>query len=375
MPVKDRVKKAVAAAVGTSKPQPSTAPSPRYTGEEDLNAVALVLRVPAQAPWLEVEQELNAQGLTLGWVPACSSARSLGALLEARASGWKSCLYGDLAAQCVALEAQLPDGTDVATRLVPRSAAGPDFKALLVGGRGTTGRIRRANLRVYHCPERTIFRTYACHSPAVAIACLTEMLHRGAMPAVAFVTLPGHAPHPASAPHPLLWVSFEGNRILTEARAAISDRLAQGLQCTAGIHLESQGNPDQTEQDALPDLWTTLPQSPLVQAPSLQLTLPWSELQHLLEQPLPPGVEAVVSHARHARGSLLLRTEVDQDIAPLKRALSALLASTAEDGNFSLDTIAPEVARASTVFDCLRSPPPAGETITGNPQQGKNVHD
>lgn len=88
---------------------------------------------------LEAENEVAAQGLTIGHWPQSVGVSSVGGWIATRASGQFSTAYGNIEDIVHSVEAVLPDGTLVDLGKGPRSAAGPDLRHVLMGSEGTMG--------------------------------------------------------------------------------------------------------------------------------------------------------------------------------------------------------------------------------------------
>lgn len=206
-----------------SKPS-SSAQGSLSTDSLDLQRVDLTVTVHAHIEYTTLERMLHSEGFTLGWGPVPGNARTIGGLLETRARGLRSGLYGEVSRACIALGGELPGGVQVNSRCVPRSAAGPDFKHLLMGGHGKTGQIHRATLRVYPLPALRLPTLLQFQDPLQAFHFGMELLHCGAFPALFWLRLPAHdADGSLSGPTELL-LTFEGEVDLTQARQRIAHR-------------------------------------------------------------------------------------------------------------------------------------------------------
>lgn len=198
-----------------------------------LHRTDLLARVDARMPWSALEAQLHREGFTLGWGPIPGPDVTVGTLLSQRARGLRSALYGEVTRSCIAVEGTLPGGQRVQSRCVPRSAAGPDFKHLLLGGHGRTGQLSAATLRVYPIPELRLPLVFCFQSPLSALQLLQELQHRGAMPALAWLQLPALPPalegraNNLPMTDTLLLLTFEGAVALTQARHQIALRLAR----------------------------------------------------------------------------------------------------------------------------------------------------
>jgi len=98
-----------------------------------------------------LEARLREHGFTLGHYPQSFEHSTLGGWIAARSSGQFSSRYGGLEDLLVAVRVVTPAGV-LRTLEVPRSAAGPDLRALVLGSEGTLGVIVEATLRVSPAP-------------------------------------------------------------------------------------------------------------------------------------------------------------------------------------------------------------------------------
>jgi alkyldihydroxyacetonephosphate synthase len=98
---------------------------------EDMQAT-----VQCGVPLQVLEDTVRALGLTTGHSPQSKPIAQLGGLVATRSIGQFSTLYGGIEDMVVGLEAVLPGGRVVRVRNVPRRAAGPDVRHVLIGNEG-----------------------------------------------------------------------------------------------------------------------------------------------------------------------------------------------------------------------------------------------
>ncbi len=146
----------------------------------EVNAESHLVRVGAGVPVDSLERVLHEARLTLGWPELPASP--LGALLAAGEPGPGGAAALPGWSPVVALEAVLLDGTPLETTVAPRSATGPDLKALLVGGQGRVGVITGATLRVHGLPQLLRRVVHAFPDYASAVAAAAECLGRDLLP-------------------------------------------------------------------------------------------------------------------------------------------------------------------------------------------------
>ncbi|WP_373046314.1 FAD-binding oxidoreductase [Vulgatibacter sp.] len=107
---------------------------------------AMWIHCGAGAPLRAVERSLTRAGLTLGSQPPSIFEGTVADWLEGPYAGRRA-MDGRLEPGVAAIEAALPDGTALATRAAPRSAAGPAVAHLILGGGGACGHLLGATLK------------------------------------------------------------------------------------------------------------------------------------------------------------------------------------------------------------------------------------
>ena len=93
-----------------------------------------------------LEQELAKLGLTTGHYPQSVAISTVGGWIAASSAGQASTGFGAIEDVLLGLTAVLPDGEILRLRPVPRSAAGPDLRRLLIGSEGTLAVVTEATL-------------------------------------------------------------------------------------------------------------------------------------------------------------------------------------------------------------------------------------
>ncbi len=93
-----------------------------------------------------LEDFLAGHGLTVGHYPQSIAMSTVGGWIAASSAGQASAGFGAIEDVLLGLTAVLPDGEVLRCRPVPRSAAGPDLRRLLVGSEGTLAVVTEATL-------------------------------------------------------------------------------------------------------------------------------------------------------------------------------------------------------------------------------------
>jgi alkyldihydroxyacetonephosphate synthase len=125
-----------------------------------------------------LEAELVARGRTLGHFPQSFEHSTLGGWIATRSSGQFSNAYGGIEELVVSMRVITPEGA-LRTVSVPRSAAGPDLNALLVGSEGTLGVIVEATLRTSPLPLVHDERGMLFRSFPESLAAVREVVQHG----------------------------------------------------------------------------------------------------------------------------------------------------------------------------------------------------
>lgn len=111
---------------------------------------------------LEVlENALREKGYTTGHSPQSKPLAQMGGLVATRSIGQFSTLYGAIEDMVVGLEAVLADGTVTRIKNVPRRAAGPDIRHIIIGNEGALCYITEVTVKIFKfTPENNLFYGY-----------------------------------------------------------------------------------------------------------------------------------------------------------------------------------------------------------------------
>jgi alkyldihydroxyacetonephosphate synthase len=123
----------------------------RMNAVTGVDQVSQVADVQAGLRGGELEDALARYGLTVGHYPQSLAGSTVGGWIAASSAGQASTGFGAIEDVLLGLTAVLPGGAILRCRPVPRSAAGPDLRRLLVGSEGTLAVITEATLA---CRER-----------------------------------------------------------------------------------------------------------------------------------------------------------------------------------------------------------------------------
>jgi alkyldihydroxyacetonephosphate synthase len=112
----------------------------------NVDLVSQVVHVEAGVRGDQLEQALAQHGLTTGLYPQSIAISTVGGWIAASSAGQASTGFGAIEDVLLGLTAVLPQGEILRSRPVPRSAAGPDLRRLLVGSEGTLAVVTEATL-------------------------------------------------------------------------------------------------------------------------------------------------------------------------------------------------------------------------------------
>ena len=160
----------------------------------DIDPVNMMATVQCGVRLQHLEDTLNAQGLTTGHSPQSKPLAQLGGLVATRSTGQFSTLYGGIEDLVVGLEAVFPDGTVTRIKNVPRRAAGPDIRHVVIGSEGALCFITEVTVRLFrYQPENNRYFGFGVQEFADGIDALRELVTAGYRPSVCRVYSPEDA--------------------------------------------------------------------------------------------------------------------------------------------------------------------------------------
>lgn len=180
--------------------------------------------VQCGVPLQVLEDSLREQGLTTGHSPQSKPIAQMGGLVATRSIGQFSTLYGGIEDMVVGLEAVFPGGHVTRIKNVPRRAAGPDIRHVVIGNEGALAFITEVAVKLFRWyPENTRYFGFLVPEFSAGVGLLRELVTAGYRPAVARLYSPEdarqHFPdHPMD--QNLVVLSGEGPTPLVEATAS-----------------------------------------------------------------------------------------------------------------------------------------------------------
>ena len=152
-----------------------------------IDSTSRIARVQPGVFGPQLEEQLNAQGWTLGHFPDSFTHSTLGGWVATRSSGMQSDKYGDVADLTRAVRVVTPAGL-LATRPVPHASTGPSVREMVLGSEGRLGVITEATVHVHRLPERRVILGYLFPSWIEALAAMREIAESEASPSVTRVS-------------------------------------------------------------------------------------------------------------------------------------------------------------------------------------------
>lgn len=197
-----------------------------------INTDDMMLTVQCGVPLQQVEDDIRALGFTTGHSPQSKPLAQYGGLVATRSIGQFSTLYGGIEDMVIGLEAVLADGTVVRIKNVPRRAAGPDIRHLLIGNEGALAVITEVTVKIWpYQPENNRYFGFVTDDFGDGIRLLRELVTQGYRPSVARVYSPEDARQHFAHFHDnkcVVVLVAEGPRRIAEATAEAIVEAAEG---------------------------------------------------------------------------------------------------------------------------------------------------
>ena len=184
-----------------------------------------------------LEDEVRKLGLTTGHSPQSKPIASMGGLVATRSIGQFSTLYGGIEDMVVGCEVVFPGGVVSRIKNVPRRAAGPDIRHIVIGNEGALCYITEVTVKLFpYMPENNTFMGWTLKNMTTGFAALREVMVAGYTPSVArlYDVEDGqlHFSHFAAPDDCILLFMAEGNAGITKATAeGIHELVAKYPEC------------------------------------------------------------------------------------------------------------------------------------------------
>ena len=185
-------------------------------------------------PLQRLEDEVRKIGLTTGHSPQSKPIASMGGLVATRSIGQFSTLYGGIEDMVVGCEVVFPGGQVSRIKNVPRRAAGPDIRHIVIGNEGALCYITEVTVKLFpYLPENNIFLGWTLKNMKEGFEVLRGVMVAGYKPSVArlydFEDGQLHFSHFAQSDDCIVLFMAEGN-------AGISKATAEGIREIVAEH-------------------------------------------------------------------------------------------------------------------------------------------
>lgn len=192
--------------------------------------------VQCGVPLQVLEDRVRELGLTTGHSPQSKPIASMGGLVATRSIGQFSTLYGGIEDMVVGCEVVFPGGNVSRIKNVPRRAAGPDIRHVVIGNEGALCYITEVTVKLFpYLPQNNIFLGWTLKRMRDGFEVLREVMVAGFKPSVArlYDVEDGqlHFSHFAAPDDCVVLFMAEGN-------AAISAATAEGIREIVARHPE-----------------------------------------------------------------------------------------------------------------------------------------
>src|SRR5580692_6574742 len=199
----------------------------RMNAITSIDPVDMMATVQCGVGLQDLEDTVRALGLTTGHSPQSKPLAQLGGLVATRSIGQFSTLYGGIEDLVVGLEAVFPGGQVARIKNVPRRAAGPDIRHIVIGSEGALCFITEVTVKLFrYQPENNRYFGYLVEEFADGIDALRELVTAGYRPSVCRVYSPEDArQHFADF--------YQGRNVVvlvTEGPKGIADATAQAIE-------------------------------------------------------------------------------------------------------------------------------------------------
>ncbi len=275
----------------------------RLTGITALSTQDLLVSVRAGTMGADLEEALNAHGLTLGHSPQSLDRSTVGGWVATRATGQFSSRYGGIEDLLVAVEVALPEHGLVRTPIAARPALGPDLAGLMVGAEGTLGVVTEVTLRLNPLPTEEHLEALVFDEVGSTVAAMREIMAGGLRPFL----IRGY--DPAETVH-LSKGTVEGCALLLGSRGTLADPVRAEHEAAVAI---AEANGGRRLGSTLAEGWMArrfdvsvieaLVEEPGGFAETIEVSALWSgivELHTDLTKSLAPHAEEVLGHFSHA---------------------------------------------------------------------------
>jgi alkyldihydroxyacetonephosphate synthase len=192
-----------------------------------IDPVDMMATVQCGVSLQRLEDTLRAQGLTTGHSPQSKPLAQMGGLVATRSIGQFSTLYGGIEDMVVGLESVFPGGRVTRIKNVPRRAAGPDIRHVVIGNEGALCFITEVTVKLFrYQPENNRYFGFLVDEFADGVDAIRELITAGYRPSVCRVYSPEDARQHFSA-------FYKGKNVVVlvaEGPEGIADATAKAIE-------------------------------------------------------------------------------------------------------------------------------------------------
>jgi len=187
-----------------------------------VDAYNMQATVQCGVPLQVLEDRVRELGLTTGHSPQSKPIASMGGLVATRSIGQFSTLYGGIEDMVVGCEVVFAGGQVSRIKNVPRRAAGPDIRHIVIGNEGALCYITEVTVKLFpYEPENHRFLGWTLKNMTTGFEALREVMVAGFKPSVArlydYEDGQLHFSHFAKPDECILLFMAEGNAGITKA--------------------------------------------------------------------------------------------------------------------------------------------------------------
>jgi len=149
----------------------------------EIDPASGLARIQAGVLGPDMEEQLNAQGWTMGHFPDSFIWSTLGGWIATRSSGMQSDKYGDIADMTRGFRMVTPDGI-LSLRPLPSTSSGPSVREMVLGSEGRLGIITEAWMNVHRLPKVRTIQGYFFPNYNAGLKAMQEIAASDAHPSI-----------------------------------------------------------------------------------------------------------------------------------------------------------------------------------------------
>jgi alkyldihydroxyacetonephosphate synthase len=259
-----------------------------------------------------LDDQLRELGYTTGHSPQSKPLAQMGGLVATRSIGQFSTLYGGIEDMVVGLEAVFPEGGVTKIKNVPRRAAGPDIRHVIIGNEGALCFITEVTVKIFkYYPDNNRYLGYTLENMSTGFEILRQVMVEGYRPSVARVydleDGDYHFSHFAKDKCVLIFVT-EGVKPIADATAdAIQAIVAEHDECKQvdGSHIEKWFDHLNWDPESLAEEKREILEEKKI-CHTTEISANWSALNHIYETCMrrvreeTPNLTMLGAHSSHS---------------------------------------------------------------------------